>query len=136
MAKRVRKPLPKTMDEAIDFVLARLSDEDKEQLRGTPREGMLELHFGLGMWMQNNWGLWSGSRLAKWFNGHGIKHPDDMSGIILDSFWRHLNQKPIKLDEQVENYQDYWKKQETIQQSDPSDSEKAADGNHFEAPDK
>ena len=46
---------------------------------------------------------------------------DDMSGIILDSFWRHLNQKPIKLDEQVKYYQDYWKKHETIQQPDSGD---------------
>jgi hypothetical protein len=38
-----------------------------------------------------------------------IRHPDDMSGIILDSFCRHLNGNPIKLDEQVKHYQDYWK---------------------------
>jgi hypothetical protein len=32
-----------------------------------------------------------------------------MSGIILHSFWRHLNAQPIKLDEQVAYYQKYWK---------------------------
>jgi hypothetical protein len=73
------------------------------------------------MWMRNNWGLWGGSRLAKWFNNQGVKHPDDMSGVILDSFWRHLNDKPIKLEEQVKHYQDYWKKQETIQQETERD---------------
>ena len=128
--------VPKDLDDCFVQLKKLLEPEDVEKMKSGTEDDMIEYHFGLGMWMQNNWGLWSGSRLAKWFNGHGIKHPDDMSGIILDSFWRHLNQKPIKLDEQVENYQDYWKKQETIQQSDPSDSEKAADGNHFEAPDK
>jgi len=38
-----------------------------------------------------------------------------MSGIILDSFWRQLNGKPIKLDEQIKHYQDYWKKAEQEQ---------------------
>ena len=31
-----------------------------------------------------------------------------MSGIILTSFHRHLNGKPIKLDKQVHYYQAYW----------------------------
>jgi hypothetical protein len=39
----------------------------------------------------------------------GIFHPDDMSGIILDSFWRHLHSQPIKLEEQTAYYQEYWK---------------------------
>jgi len=81
-------------------------------------------HMSMGLWMRNNWGLWKGSRLAKWFNAQGIIHPDDMSGIILTSFWRHLNNKPIGLDEQVKFYQDWWGKMEdsqkkTVQPKDP-----------------
>ena len=60
--------------------------------------------------MRNDWGLWGGSPLARYFNRLGVFHPDDISGIILTSFWRHLNGRPIKLDEQVKHYQDYWKK--------------------------
>src|SRR5918992_416695 len=30
---------------------------------------IIEHHFGLGLWMRNNWGLWAGGRLAKYFNG-------------------------------------------------------------------
>ena len=40
----------------------------------------------------------------------GIYHPDDMSGIILDSYHRYLTGKEIKLEEQIKFYQDYWKK--------------------------
>lgn len=50
-----------------------------------------------------------GKDQAAWFNQVGIYHPDDMSGIILDSFWRKLNNKPIGLDEQIKYYQDYWR---------------------------
>jgi hypothetical protein len=40
----------------------------------------------------------------------GIGHPEDMSGIILDSYHRHLNNKEIKLDEQIKFYKNYWEK--------------------------
>jgi len=68
-------------------------------------------HFGLGLWMRNNWGLWANSRLAEYFRGIGILHPDDMSGIILTSYIRHLNKQPVKLQAQIKYYQDYWTKQ-------------------------
>ena len=70
-----------------------------------------EHHFGLGLWMRNNWGLWSDSRLAQSFDRLGIQHPDDMSGIILRSFWRELNGQPIRLEEQIAWYRAYWQQQ-------------------------
>lgn len=69
-------------------------------------------HLGFGMWMRNNWRLWGGSRLSKHFNDLGIYHPDDMSGIILTSYHRYLNNKEINLNEQIKYYQDYWENSE------------------------
>lgn len=66
--------------------------------------------FGIGIWMRNNWQFWRGSRLSRYFNQLGIYHPDDMSGIIMDSYHRYLRKEEIRLDEQVKYYQDYWKK--------------------------
>jgi hypothetical protein len=72
------------------------------------------------MWMRNSWGLWGQSRLATWFQVLGIDHADDMSSIILTSFWRHLNAKPIQLNEQVSYYLEYWKKIKKVQQGAPA----------------
>ena len=69
----------------------------------------------MGQWLRNNWGLWSGSRLKEWFEDRGIFHTDDMSAIILTSFWREVNGEPIKLDEQIKSYQDYWKEKNVNQ---------------------
>ncbi len=93
--------IPKDLEDRIVELKKLLKPEDIEKMKAGTENEMIQYHFGLGMWMRNNWGLWRGSRLARWFNAKGIKHPDDMSGIILYSFWRHLNQKPIALDEQV-----------------------------------
>jgi len=62
---------------------------------------MIRYHLSLGTWMRNSWGLWGGSRLSKWFNRHGIDNPEDMSGILLTSFWRSLHKKPLLLEAQI-----------------------------------
>jgi hypothetical protein len=67
-------------------------------------------HFNLGIWMRNNWGLWKGSRLYQFFKEKGLSHPDDMSGTILISYHRKLNNRDIELEKQIKRYQDYWKK--------------------------
>jgi len=84
-------------------------DSIKTQVREmTEDEFTSEAHFGFGMWMRNNWRLWGGSRLSKYFNDLGISHPDDMSGIILTSYHRYLSGKDIKLEEQISFYMAFW----------------------------
>jgi hypothetical protein len=66
------------------------------------------VHMSTGMWMRNNWGLWRRGKLAKHFDSMGIHHPDDMSGIILTSYHRHLAGKERDLEQQVKRYREYW----------------------------
>ena len=92
----------------LDFMFA---DSIKAKIKTlTEEEFSGKYHLGFGMWMRNNWGLWKGSRLSKYFNSIGIYHPDDMTGIIFDSYHRQLAGHEIKLAEQVKYYQDYWEK--------------------------
>ena len=66
-------------------------------------------HLSLGMWIRNNWRLWQGGELANFFKSKGVFHPDDMSGIILCSFYRYLHGQDMNVDEQVAHYQEYWR---------------------------
>ncbi len=102
--------IPQNLEECFVELNKVLSKEDIETFKNKKEEEIVDYHFGLGMWMRNNWGLWKGSRLAKYFNNMGIFHPDDMSSIILNSFHRHLNNKEIRLEEQVKHCQEYWEK--------------------------
>ena len=43
------------------------------------------------MWLRNNWGLWSGSRLERYFYARGVYHPDNMSGAILEYYYDYLH---------------------------------------------
>lgn len=79
--------IPQDLPDCIRQLDSMLSAEDKDYIR---TEGAAAVHFSLGMWMRNNWGLWGGSRLQTYFLNNGIQHPDDMSGVILDCYVKHL----------------------------------------------
>ena len=70
-----------------------LSDKDKEYIKGLPKkDDTIDLHFSLGMWIRNNWGLWGGS-LQIYFLKMRINHPVDMSVKILEAYYDWLNKK-------------------------------------------
>jgi len=108
--------IPKDSDDCFKELKKMFDDSDlKDFVENSKEEDMCMQHHYLGRHLRNDWGLWAGSRLSEWFNNKGIKHADDMSGIILDSFWRHTHKEPIKLDEQIKYYQDFWEKENADQ---------------------
>ena len=100
--------IPVDLEDSLRELKKMLHPDLLKEIKEAPEQNTAGYHMSLGLWMRNNWRLWAGSRLAKHFNGIGIFHPDDMSGIILVSLWRDLNLKPIKLTEQVAFYQKFW----------------------------
>jgi hypothetical protein len=76
------------------------------------------IHFGFGTFVRNHYGLWGpktgkkGTKVWQYFKDLGLFHADDMSAIFLTVWHRSLNDKPLKIDEQVKYYQAYWKKTE------------------------
>ena len=104
--------IPKDLEDCFRELKSMFHPSFIGEIKQGTEKNMIKYHFVLGMWIRNNWGLWGGSRLKDYFNGLGIFHPDDMSGIILDSFWRHLNNRPIKLQKQIKFYQKIWKNAE------------------------
>jgi len=68
------------------------------------------------MFLRNYWGLWENytdNLLVRDFYRLGIWHPDDMSILVLTSYYRVYNNHHIKLREQIENthqwYKDFYK---------------------------
>ncbi|MEW5764072.1 MAG: DUF6794 domain-containing protein [Bacillota bacterium] len=111
--------IPRDLSDAFAELDRMLTKEFRDYYANSPMEDTIKYHFGLGMWLRNNWGLWTGERLAEFFAGIGIYHPDDMSGIILDSYWRYLNGSDICLQDQVEFYQEYWRSQQEYYENNP-----------------
>lgn len=102
--------IPKNLDEAILEVDKFYSYSLKTEIKKLDEDDFgIEYHFVTGIKIRNNWALWTGSRLSKFFNRSGINNPDDMSRIILTSYHRKLTGNPINFRMQVSEYKEYWK---------------------------
>lgn len=100
---------PKDLEGALAELDRILEPEVREEIRAGSEDEMSQYHHGLGTWIRNEWGLWArSSPLSAYFEGLGLRHPDDMSGIILDSYWRRLHGLDLGLDAQVSWYREYW----------------------------
>lgn len=105
--------LPATLDEALHELDRGMSSGFERSFREAGANPVGLFHADFGRWMRNNWGLWSGSTLSKYFNELGVFHPDDMSGIILTSYWRRSRGVEIDLEGQVAECKAYWATIET-----------------------
>ena len=95
--------IPKDISDCMVAIDAFTPDSIRESINNLPTEEFCSrYHLNLGMWIRNNWGLWGGSRLQTYFFNLGICEPDDMSGIILTSYSRHVKKEPLKFEEQIE----------------------------------
>ena len=97
---------PNTLVECYSF-LEKIEGVE-EWLKMPEDKAVLEAHMSLGRRIRNEWGLWSGSKLKTHLEEYGLTHPDDMSSVIFTCFHRYKNNRPINLNEQVENYKKFW----------------------------
>ncbi|WP_187149074.1 DUF6794 domain-containing protein [Phenylobacterium zucineum] len=81
---------PKDLDSAMACLDAHWSDETKQTFRALPAKDVIGSHFGVGMWIRNNWGLWKGGPLKDFFVARGVSHPDNMSGVMMNAYWLKL----------------------------------------------
>jgi hypothetical protein len=100
--------LPSNLEEAFAQLKIDLLPSDQIEIMNMPKEKLCRLHTNLGRWIRNNWKLWQSGPMTKYFNDLGIHHADDMSGIVIESFWHHLRNEPLDLDKQVAYYKEFW----------------------------
>lgn len=99
--------IPVDLEDAFKELERMLAPEFIAEIRARTEPGMIEYHLGLGMWIRNHWRLWAGSGLGQFFNRLGIYHPEDMSVIILATFWCHLHSQPLRLEERVAYFKEW-----------------------------
>jgi hypothetical protein len=86
--------IPKNILDCFLTLNKLLSKSDVDSIKSLPnREATIKYHLGFGMWLRNNWGLWGGSRLQKYFYDRKVNHPDSMSAMILEFYYDWLNNR-------------------------------------------
>ena len=101
----MKKEKPKNLTECIQMLDKNLKTEDKDYIKMlTEDEVFMESHFTIGMGIRNEWIRSGNPELVTFFLDQGVKHPDDMSAMILTSYHRHLLGKEIDLEGQISAY--------------------------------
>ena len=92
---------PKNLEEAIKCLMVELDDDSKIRISNCKDYcAMVCLtHRSLGMWIRNNFGLWSGNDelvadlLTHYEYEEFAVQGDDASGVILNKLWERLREK-------------------------------------------
>ncbi|OLP20086.1 hypothetical protein BST81_02280 [Leptolyngbya sp. 'hensonii'] len=82
------EPWPQTLEEAVESIMAELSQEDKITVRNTPREDLIRFHHGWGTGIRNSFGLWQGNQAL--LQACNSTFPDDASMVIIEAVWEQL----------------------------------------------
>lgn len=86
--------IPKNIEDCFNSLNKVLKNTDIKSIKSlSNREETIIHHHGLGQWIRNNWGLWSGSRLQKYLMDRNLTEPDGMSSKILEFYYDWLNGK-------------------------------------------
>jgi len=87
---------PRTIDEAVDALIAELPLKNKTAIANLEDEELIYLHPTLGGYIREKFGLWEeGSELLKSccsFMGVDTLRADDASAIIIMRLWRRLKE--------------------------------------------
>ena len=101
----MKKENPKNLTECLQMLDKNLKTEDKDYIKTlTEDEFFMESHFTIGMGIRNEWIRSGNPELVTFFLDQGIKHPDDMSAMILTSYYRHILGKEIDFEGQIAEY--------------------------------
>lgn len=114
MSKRLTDFKPTNLEECFE-ALKEFAKPD--QLAEFVEDDPASYHSTVGRAIRNAWGLWYDpdytipkTPLYEFMVKLGLHHADDMSGLILESFKRHLLGQSLDVEKQVEAYKEYWRK--------------------------
>lgn len=95
---------PRTVRAAVSALVALLDEDQKAIIAASAKEDLLDLHFSLGEYIRNTFGLWGANQelledcakeRAKQQCGSDSPspaiHPDDASVFLLENLWRRLH---------------------------------------------
>ena len=87
--------LPETVDAAVRTLRGLVPSEEQAKITLLKEDELVGLHFGLGQWVRNYFGLWGTNR--ELLDATGGKDADEASGVILREFWLSLRDELPKL---------------------------------------
>ena len=86
--------LTKSVSEAVDLLIPVLSLKDRTRIASMDEGDLIDLHFSLGAYVRNEFGLWSGNddllNDCRQMSGITFMNPDDAAAFIIGELWKRL----------------------------------------------
>ena len=93
--EEIKSP-PQTVDEAVDRLINELSLKDKTMIAKMPEYDLPDLHLNLGMYMRNNFKLWSGNiqllKSCELVAGRDNIIKEGAASVIIRELWKKLKE--------------------------------------------
>lgn len=90
---------PRTVDEAIERLISEMPLKDKVFLANMEEEDLISLHPTLGVYIRDNFGLWSGNEelmnSCRSLMGEDKIHEDSASQLIISKLWQKLRETHV-----------------------------------------
>ncbi|MBP7809683.1 MAG: hypothetical protein KA163_10350 [Bacteroidia bacterium] len=101
---------PKTIDEAVSCLEKKFKKKEKAFYKNlSENDALIEMDSKVGVWIRNEWIRFTkDTTLRSTFHQMGITHADDMSDIIITSYYRKLKNLPLNIESEVKRCKEYW----------------------------
>jgi hypothetical protein len=82
MTPEIISQWPKTVEQAVERVIATLTAEQKERVRQTPEDQLPRYHQNMGRWIRNMFRLWGGNNASstEWGGNTRMRRRSSLSG--------------------------------------------------------
>ena len=86
---------PITTETVVNDIIHRMTDKEKETVKSTKCEDLIQFHHSWGMSIRNYYGLWRGNHQLILSACGQPCYPDDASMKIIESVWLKLQKQTI-----------------------------------------
>ena len=102
-----QEALPRTLEESVQVLERTLPADLQVQMRSGSENDMIRHWDTVGRGIRNNWLMGNQPKpLREWFKQqYDVHDAEDISWIILASFWRHVNDRPLDVEGQLRERQ-------------------------------
>jgi uncharacterized protein DUF6794 len=108
--------IPRNLSEAQESLARHLSAADIARARELKSEEDIVrvVNMPLTIALTNEWRLWAGSPLARYFKRLGVAEPHDMIGVVAETYWCKLHGRPFALRAKVAKLRKYYAREEVM----------------------
>jgi hypothetical protein len=112
--------IPKDLQDALLELDKRMEDDARNIFKQlSEEEASTKAYFSMGRWLMVKWGMEDGSRLTHYFQQNQIGFVEDMVRILMITYHRKVNQKPLDTETLFESFrskrlEEYKRKQQEL----------------------